>query len=314
MKPKKANLKLLWMQFTDFLYPRLRLSITERAVYFYLIRHTRLEGKLQLHCSMPWLARGLGISSGPVRESVRRLAVLGALRIVQRSKAGHILEVRLPEEILAASPGLSAAGSDVSVDDPLNALAATLNPSIHSDPLANALPSVDLEKLDFLKTRALRNSIHLRERGHCFYCLRRTDAHTQCLDHVQPRVKAGCNSYRNLVSSCLECNSQKGEQSAADFFRALYRDRRLTASEFQAGLRRLDALTAGKLPPPVQHPDIPLGTRKPSGASIPKACHSERSRPTLSPAFAPANASACAVEESLHLIGRKGRPRRHPAA
>ena len=92
------------MQFTDFLYPRLRLSLTERAVYFYLIRHTRLEGKLQLHCSMPWLARGLGISSGPVRESVRRLAVLGALRIVQRSKAGHILEVRLPEEMLAANP------------------------------------------------------------------------------------------------------------------------------------------------------------------------------------------------------------------
>jgi HNH endonuclease len=330
MQPKKLNLKLLWMQFTDFLYPRLRLSLTERAVYFYLIRHTRLEGKLQLHCSMPWLARGLGISTGPVRESVRRLAVLGAVRIVQRSKAGHILEVRLPEEILATNPGLPAVagmramGTDVSMDDPLNALAATLDPSINPDPLANSSPAVDLEKLDFLKTRALRNSIHLRERGHCFYCLRRTDAHTQCLDHVQPRVKAGCNSYRNLVSSCLECNSQKGEQSATDFFRALYRDRRLTASEFQAGLRRLDALTAGKLPPPVQHPDIPLGTRVgarylvPSlPAPHPQACHSERSRPTFSSAFAPANASACGVEESLcpssrsgHLIGRKGRPRR----
>ena len=28
-------------------------------------------------------------------------------------------------------------------------------------------------------------------------------------------------------------------------------------------------------------------------------CHSERSRPTFSSAFAPANASACGVEESL---------------
>lgn len=128
------------------------------------------------------------------------------------------------------------------MDDPLNAL-ANLDPSIHPDPFTNASPSVDLEKLDFLKTRALRNSIHFRERGQCFYCLRRTDAHTQYLDHVQPRVKAGCNSYRNLVSCCLECNSQKGEQSATDFFRSLYRDRRLTASEFHAGLRRLDALS-----------------------------------------------------------------------
>src|SRR5689334_24703846 len=134
MQPKKLNLKLLWMQFTDFLYPRLRLSLTERAVYFYLLRHTRLEGKLQLHCSMPWLARGLGISTGPVRESVRRLTVLGALRIVQRSRAGHILEVRLPEEILAANPGLSAVGSDISMHDPLNALAANLDPSIHLGP------------------------------------------------------------------------------------------------------------------------------------------------------------------------------------
>lgn len=326
MKPKKLNLKLLWMQFTDFLYPRLRLSLTERAVYFYLIRHTRLEGKLQLHCSMPWLARGIGISSGPVRESVRRLAVLGALRVVQRSKAGHILEVRLPEEILAANPGLPAVGSDVSIGDPLNAHTANFDASLHPGPLANPLPSVDLdpfinleksnlEKSDFLKTRALRNSIHLRERGHCFYCLRRTDAHTQCLDHVQPRVKAGCNSYRNLVSSCLECNSQKGEQSATDFFRSLYRDRRLTASEFQAGLRRLDALAAGKLPPPVQHPDIPVGSAAhhtepviPSGADrffppafVPRTRRSAKSRNLSS-----SSSTLC----STHLIGRKGRPRR----
>jgi hypothetical protein len=34
----------------------------------------------------------------------------------------------------------------------------------------------------------------------------------------------------------------------------------LTASELHAGLRALDALAAGKLPPPVQHPDVPVGT------------------------------------------------------
>src|SRR5919109_430713 len=172
MKPTKLNLKLLWTQFTDVLYPRLRLSIMDRAVYFYLLRHTRLEGKLQLHCSMPWLARGIGISTGPVRESVRRLVALGALRLIQRSKAGHILEVRLPEEIPAVRPGLPAVPGEISVDDAVNALSANLDPSLHPDPFTNAPPPVDLEKLDFLKTRALRNSIHFRERGQCFYCLR----------------------------------------------------------------------------------------------------------------------------------------------
>ncbi|PYT63552.1 MAG: hypothetical protein DMG35_03665 [Acidobacteria bacterium] len=254
MKRKKLNLKLLWIQFADFLFPRLRLSITDRAVYFYLIRHTRLEGRLQLHCSMPWIARGLGISTGPVRESVRRLAVLGALRLVERSKAGHILEVRVPDEIRPAPPGAIAMGDPTSPPPPAN-----LDPSINLNPFTNLDPFTNLEKLDFLKTRALRQSIHLRERGHCFYCLMRTDARVQCLDHVFPRVKAGRNSYRNLVSCCLECNSLKGERSAPDFLRWLFRDRRLTASELHAGLRRLDALAAGKLPPPVLHPDTPVG-------------------------------------------------------
>ena len=279
MQPKKLNLTLLWKQFADVLYPRLRLSLTDRAVYFHLIRHTRLEGKLQLHCSMPWLARGLGISTGPVRESVRRLAALGALRIAQRSKAGHVLEVRVPDEIPSTDPGLPAAAGGIAVGDPVSPLG-----------------SVALEKLDFLKTRALRNSIHFRERGLCFYCLRRTDAHTQCLDHVQPRVKSGCNSYRNLVSCCLECNSQKGERSAPDFLRSLYRERRLTASEFHAGLRRLDALTAGKLPAPVQHPDIPVGKT----AHYPKSVISSVARNPSAPSSA-----SC----SMTFIGRKGRPR-----
>src|SRR6266446_8787973 len=123
---------------------------------------------------------------------------------------------------------------------------------------ASSPQSPNLEGLDFLKTRALRQSIHLRERGHCFYCLRRTDARVQCLDHVVPSVKAGRNSYRNLVSSCLECNSLKGERPAADFLRWLYRQRRLTVSELNARLRALDALASGKLPPPVLHPDTPL--------------------------------------------------------
>jgi hypothetical protein len=236
MKRKKLNFKHLWIQFEDFLVPRLRLSITDRAVYSHLIRHSRLEGQLQLRFSMPWLARGIGISTGPVRESVRRLVVLGALRLIRRSKAGHVIDVLLPDEIRGLRPGAIA---------------------VHGP--ASQPQSPNLEELDFLKTRALRQSIHLRERGHCFYCLRRTDARVQCLDHVVPRVRAGRNSYRNLVSSCLECNSLKGERPAADFLRCLYRQRCLTASELNARLHTLDALASGKLPPPIHHPDTPIG-------------------------------------------------------
>ena len=61
----------------------------------------------------------------------------------------------------------------------------------------------------------------------------------------------GRNSYRNLVSSCLECNSQKGERSAADFLRWLFREGKLTTAELKGQLRALEALAAGKLRPEV---------------------------------------------------------------
>jgi hypothetical protein len=250
MKRKKLNVKHLWKQFEDFLFPRLRLSITDRAVYSHLIRHSRLEGRPQLRFSMPWLARGIGISTGPVRESVRRLVVLGALRLIRRSKAGHIIAVRLPDEIRGLRPGLSAVAGLPAVAGAIPVVGTARQPQ-----------SPNLEQLDFLKTRSLRQSIHLRERGHCFYCLRRTDARVQCLDHVVPRARAGRNSHRNLVSSCLECNSLKGERPAADFLRWLYRQRCLTVSELNARLRALDALASGKLPPPVLHPDTPIGRK-----------------------------------------------------
>src|SRR5260370_2995816 len=118
MKPKKLNFKHFWKQFEDFVFPRLRLPVPDRAVYSHLIRHSRLEGQLQLRFSMPWLARGIGISTGPVRESVRRLVVLGALRLIRRSKAGHVIGVRLPDEIRGLRSRLPAVAGAPSLPGP----------------------------------------------------------------------------------------------------------------------------------------------------------------------------------------------------
>jgi HNH endonuclease len=74
----------------------------------------------------------------------------------------------------------------------------------------------------------------------------------KCLDHVIPRVQFGRNSYRNLVSCCMECNSSKKERSAADYLRWLYRQGRVTAIELNKGLRALNDLAAGKLRPVLQ--------------------------------------------------------------
>jgi len=66
MKNKKPNAERVWKQFED-LAPRLRLSTTDPVVYTHLFRHSRLEGKLQLRFSIPWLAQGVGLSPKTVR-------------------------------------------------------------------------------------------------------------------------------------------------------------------------------------------------------------------------------------------------------
>lgn len=231
MKTKKPNAELVWKQLEDLLVPRLRLSVIDRTVYSHLLRHTRLEGKLRLHFSIMWLARNIRLSTGPVREGVRRLVSHGALRLVQRSKAGHVVEVRLPGEIRAMR---------------LNRIEQR---AASKEQRSRAV--VNIEEADFLHDKPLRKTIHARERGQCFYCLRRTSSTVHCLDHVVPRSHSGPNSYRNLVSSCMECNVAKGEKPADDFLRRLYRERRLTAAELAARLRALDALASGKLRPPL---------------------------------------------------------------
>jgi predicted transcriptional regulator len=234
MKNKKINPGQVWKQFEDVLAPRLQMTVIDRAVYSHLLRHSRLEGKLRLHFSILWLAHNIGLSGSTVRDSVRRLVEQGVLRLLERDKSGHLVEVRVPEEIRAVrEDGIRTGGPA------LRALGQ------HGLPCGRRLNDVD-----FMQTRGLRDAIHARERGVCFYCLRRIRSRVHCLDHVVPRVHFGRNSYRNLVSACLQCNSRKGERPAGDYVRWLYREGRLTERELAGRLRALRALAAGRLRPP----------------------------------------------------------------
>jgi HNH endonuclease len=226
MKNKKLNGTHIWKQMEDLLIPRLRPSASERTVYSHLLRHSRLEGKRQLRFSIPWLARGTCLSAKPVKRAVRRLVAKGVLRLTERGQAGHVVEVRLPEEIRALRVE-KRAGSGT----------------------AGPASAANLEKMDFQPTRTMRGAIYAREGGCCFYCLRRLTPQVRCIDHVVPCVRRGRNSYRNLVACCAECNSQKREQRAEDFLRWLYREGRLTSAELKGRLRALEALAAGKLRP-----------------------------------------------------------------
>ncbi|GAC1640550.1 MAG: hypothetical protein NVS9B14_22080 [Candidatus Acidiferrum sp.] len=230
-KVEEVDAKRLWKQLEDVVVPRLAMSVIDRAVYSHLLRHSHLEGRRQVKFSIAWLGRGARLSHGPTRQSVRRLLERGVLRLVTRSHGGHTVEVHLPEEIRAVQ---NAEAAEQSAAD------------------------AKLEATDFLKTKEMRQAIHAREEGFCFYCLRRLEEEEEkTLDHVVPQVDGGGNSYRNLVSSCADCNCYKSRQPAGDYLRRLYREGRLTAAELSERLQALDALAAGSLRPRMEKPEDP---------------------------------------------------------
>src|SRR5207245_1273597 len=146
MKNRKINAVHVWKQMEDLVVPRLHLSVIERAVYSYLLSHSRLEGRAELRFSILWLARGACLSTTSVRQSVRSLVSKGAMRLAERSRAGHVVKVHLPEEIRSVRAGKVGARA-------ANRL-----------PAGGRMPSAgDFEKADFLETRALREAIHARE-------------------------------------------------------------------------------------------------------------------------------------------------------
>jgi 5-methylcytosine-specific restriction endonuclease McrA len=247
----KPNAEQVWKQVEDQLVPRLRLTVIERVVYCYLVRHSRLEGKHRLLFSITWLANGVRLTDAPVRAAVRHLAALGALRLLERGRAGHLVQVRLPDEIRTASSDRA-----------------------EPHPVGPSSPHFNIEETDFFQTTRLRQSLHARERGTCFYCLRRIPNRSKCLDHVVPEFRFGRNSYRNLVSSCLECNCLKGKRKAKEFLRSLYREGRLTSRELKARFRALTSLAAGKLRPLFRSGDshfTPRRARPPHRSTNPQA-------------------------------------------
>src|SRR5215467_14880639 len=59
----------VWKQCEDLVVPRLKLSVHERAVYYHLLRHSRLEGKARLRFSIGWLRRGTGLTIRAARKA-----------------------------------------------------------------------------------------------------------------------------------------------------------------------------------------------------------------------------------------------------
>ena len=215
----------IFAQFQDYLAPRL--DVYEQAIYLYIMRHTIVEGRREevigFKSARKKLAFGIGKagtppSEGIVYEKLKGLETKGCIKVLGSERSGTRVQIVLPNEI----PNLV--------------------------PVATAGLLIDLEGLDFFTVPENRRRILEREEWHCFYCLAKLDENNHVIEHVISRPE-GDSSYRNVVGACRRCNNRKGEASAENFLRSLYREGILSGDEFSIRLSLLGKLSAGELKP-----------------------------------------------------------------
>ena len=138
------------------------------------------------------------LSYGTVQTALRGLEEKGAIsKAGETNREGTLFKVHLPEEIELCQEAKKVAEREVP--------ASTL----------------DLNKeLDFYNIRENRLKIFDRDDYKCRYCQKQLTRFSATLDHIQPVSKDGDNSYDNLVTACLHCNSQRGNRPVMDIIDA----------------------------------------------------------------------------------------------
>jgi len=212
-------------QFQDHLAPRL--DVYEQAIYLYIVRHSRFEGKTEVtigfKSARKKMAFGVGTagsapSEATIYEKLRSLQSKGCIRILASERTGTRMEVLVPSEMVGVVP------------------------------ISLAPPSVELEQQDFFSSAEGRNRILAREGQRCFYCLATLDNNNYVIEHVVSRP-VGNNSYRNVVAACRQCNNRKSSENVEDYLRTLYREGLLSADDFKSRLVNVERLRNGELRP-----------------------------------------------------------------
>lgn len=220
------DLKKTLIEIQDLLIPKL--DTYEQALYHLLFRLSHAEGTPEVTVAFKSekSRRRLGFGSGDatrppaentVYEKLLSLEKKGCIKILDTTAYGRRIRVFLPNEI----SGL-----------------------IQQEPTE---PSPNLEEMDFFNDN--RELILKREGEKCFYCFRKLDNSNFVIEHVVSRSKSEDNSYRNVVASCRSCNNKKGDSSAEDYLRELYRSGRLNEEEFDERQHALEELKNGRLKP-----------------------------------------------------------------
>ncbi|TGK89261.1 HNH endonuclease [Leptospira noumeaensis] len=72
-------------------------------------------------------------------------------------------------------------------------------------------------EIDFYNIKENRLKIFERDLYKCTYCNKQLTRFSATLDHIQPISQGGDNSFGNLKTACLHCNSTRGAAPVSDF-------------------------------------------------------------------------------------------------
>lgn len=188
-------------EIVDYLQPLL--TAYEMAVYYYLFRNSLLNsGEPYARASTRGMQNIIQSHSGQssklsykaVQKSIEGLIEKKAIsRHGDTQREGSLYRIFIPEEIEACQ-NLMKLEQDVKSKE------------------------VNIKKdLDYYNIKENRLKIFERDSYKCHYCEKQLTRFSATLDHIQPVSKGGSNSFDNLVTSCLHCNSERGNSPVSDF-------------------------------------------------------------------------------------------------
>ncbi|MEI6347008.1 MAG: HNH endonuclease signature motif containing protein [Bacteroidota bacterium] len=187
----------------DFLQPLL--LPYESGIYWFMFRHSILRtGENYLRVSTRGLGKpktviqsssgkSEGISYGGVQDALIGLEKKGAIKKVgDTNREGTLYQIYLPEEIEICRSRMK----EIIIEE---------------------LPVIDPKKeADYYNIKENRLKVFERDSFKCHYCDKQLTRFSATLDHIQPVSKGGDNSYDNLVTACLHCNSRRGAKPVMD--------------------------------------------------------------------------------------------------
>ncbi len=185
----------------DFLHPLL--TQYEISIYWYLFnksivktgeQYARASTRSMSSIAKSTFKTSAGLSCQGTQKSINSMIEKEVLSSVgDTTKAGTLYKVCIPDEIPICKELMKAQ-------------------------ILEEEQSINLEtELDFYNIAENRLKIFERDGYKCHYCIKQLTRFSASLDHIQPVSKGGDNSFSNLITACLHCNSERGNKPVMDY-------------------------------------------------------------------------------------------------